>query len=78
MTPVEALAEHPVGAESERELSADVAELTDPDSDALTFTSHAGGIWVTCTTDGGEVTVGPFPAGALQDALSALQTVVEC
>src|SRR5699024_1051542 len=47
------------------------AELTAPDGDALTVTTDAQGTWITCTTDGGEVTVGPFPAAVLEEALSA-------
>ena len=47
------------------------AELTDPDGDALTLTTDAQGTWITCTTDGSEVTVGLFPAAVLAKALSA-------
>src|SRR5699024_5806032 len=49
----------------------EVVELTDPDGDALTVTTDAQGTWITCTTDGSEVTVGPFPAAVLAKALSA-------
>lgn len=45
-----------------------VTELTDPDGDALTITSDAAGTWITCTSGGEEVTVGPFPSGALWDS----------
>ena len=45
------------------------AELTDPDGDALTLTTDAQGTWITCTTDGNEITVGPFPAAVLRQAL---------
>lgn len=72
MTPVEPIAAHRFGAAPERMFTLDVAELTDSEGDALTLTTDAGGIWVTCTTDGDEVTVGPFPADSLRDALRAL------
>ncbi|MGP9734881.1 hypothetical protein ACT3SQ_10055 [Brachybacterium sp. AOP42-C2-15] len=72
MTPVEPITAHRFGAAPERMLPLDVAELTDPDGDALTLTTDAGGIWFTCTTDGDEVTVGPFPADSLRDALKVL------
>ena len=49
----------------------EAVELTDPDGDALTVTTDAQGTWITCTTDGSEVTVGPFPAAVLAKALSA-------
>ena len=45
------------------------AELTYPDGDALTLTTDAQGTWITCTTDGNEITVGPFPAAVLRQAL---------
>lgn len=45
-------------------------ELSDVDGDALTFTMDTGGIWITCTTVGTEVTVGPFPAEALLSPLT--------
>jgi len=45
------------------------AELTDPDGDALTITSDSAGTWITCSSGGDEVTVGPFPAGALRATL---------
>ena len=51
--------------------TAGTVELTDPDGDALTVTTDAQGTWITCTTDGSEVTVGPFPAAVLAKALSA-------
>ncbi|MFE5775549.1 MULTISPECIES: hypothetical protein [Brachybacterium] len=35
-------------------------ELTDPDGDCLTITIDCGSIWITCTNDVDEVTVGPF------------------
>lgn len=72
MTPVEPLTAHRFGAAPERMPPLDVAELTDPEGDALTLTTDAAGIWVTCTTDGEEVTVGPFPADSLSDVLSVL------
>src|SRR5699024_6426693 len=49
----------------------EVVELTDPDGDALTVTTGAQGTWITCTTDGSEGTVGPFPAAVLAKALAA-------
>ena len=57
---------------TERHLPDGVAELTDPDGDALTITADARGIWLTCTTEGDEVTVGPFPAESLREALTVL------
>lgn len=42
-----------------------VAEYTDIDGDALALTSDSRGLWVTCTTDDAEVTVGPFPPETL-------------
>ena len=51
--------------------TAGAVELTDPDGDALTVATDAQGTWITCTTDGGEVTVGPFPAAVLAKALAA-------
>lgn len=47
-------------------------EATDLDGDALTVTRDAQGVWVTCTSGADEVTVGPFPAGAIDTALRAL------
>lgn len=47
-----------------------VAELTDPDGDALTITSDSAGVWITCTRYGEEVTVGPFPTGELRTSLA--------
>ncbi len=46
------------------------AELTDPDGDALTISSDGAGIWITCTSGGEEVTVGPFPTGAVTAGLT--------
>ena len=45
-------------------------ELSDGDGDAVTLTTDTGGIWITCTTVGTEVTVGPFPAEALLSPLT--------
>lgn len=45
------------------------SELSDPDGDALTITSLHAGTWITCTSGGDEVTVGPFPMEALRAAL---------
>lgn len=69
---MEPTAAHRFGAAPERTLPLDVAELTDPEGDALTLITDAGGTWITCTTDGDEVTVGPFPADSLWDALKVL------
>lgn len=46
-----------------------VAELTDPDGDALTITSDCAGTWITCSSGDDEVTVGPFPTGELRATL---------
>lgn len=46
-------------------------ELSDRDGDALTVTADARGIWITCTTEGDEVTVGPFLPESLSTALDA-------
>ncbi|MDN5899629.1 MAG: hypothetical protein L0H74_06120 [Brachybacterium sp.] len=46
------------------------AELSDPDGDALTITSDHAGTWITCSSGGDEVTVGPFPMGDLRAALA--------
>lgn len=48
-------------------------ELTDPDGDALTITSDSAGIWITCSSGGEEVTVGPFLSGGLSDALAEVR-----
>lgn len=48
----------------------DTIELSDPDGDALTVTTDTDGIWVTCTADDAEVTVGPLaalPAATVSD-----------
>lgn len=54
----------------------EAAELTDGDGDALTVTADAEGIWFTCTTDGEEVTVGPFPMSSLGEALDSVGAYV--
>ena len=46
------------------------AELSDPDGDGLTLTTLLGTAWLTCTTEGEEVTAGPFPVDALKAALA--------
>ena len=61
---------HPSAVAAEHAPPFRVAELSDPDGDGLTFTALADGAWVTCTTDGGEVTVGPFPVDVLTAALA--------
>lgn len=45
-------------------------ELSDHDGDALTLTTRGTDVWITCTTDLSEVTIGPIPRAALHDALS--------
>lgn len=52
------------------------AELTDRDGDALTITSDSAGIWITCTSNGEEVTVGPLPTGELRASLAAVNRPV--
>lgn len=54
--------------------SVEAVERTDPEGDALTLTRDALGVWITCTTDGDEVTVGPFPEEALAQMLAELGT----
>lgn len=46
-------------------------ELSDPDHDAVTIHHDGAGVWVTCTSETEEVTVGPLPLEALYDWLSA-------
>lgn len=77
MYSLEPLPENRLGTTPERHLRLDAAELTDPDGDALTITTNitnTTGIWFTCTSDGDEVTVGPFPAESLKDALRGVGT----
>lgn len=50
-----------------------VTELTDPDGDALTIRSDRDSTWITCTSDGEEVTVGPLPTGELQAVMTAVR-----
>lgn len=50
-----------------------VAELTDPDGDALTITSDYAGTWITCSSGDDEVTVGPFPTGELRATLPGIR-----
>lgn len=47
-------------------------ELSDIDGDALAVIADRHGVWITCTTEGDEVTVGPFRLGALDEALAAV------
>lgn len=49
------------------------AELTDPDGDALTITSDSAGTWITCSSGGEEVTVGPFPTDELSATLAEVR-----
>lgn len=46
-----------------------IHELSDLDADALTITTRGAHTWVTCTSEGEEVTVGPFPTQKLTSAL---------
>jgi len=55
-----------------QEMPVHAVEATDPDGDALTVTMDAQGLWVTCTSGADEVTLGPFPAEAMAEALSDL------
>ncbi|HEX7350553.1 hypothetical protein [Brachybacterium sp.] len=57
------------------EMPVHAVEATDPDGDALTVTMDAQGVWVTCTSGDDEVTLGPFPATAMEEALRALVAV---
>lgn len=50
----------------------DSIEISDPDGDALTITTHADGVWITCTHGAHEVTVGPLAADDLHAALAQL------
>lgn len=45
-------------------------EISDRDSDALTLTTDAAGVWITCTHGAHEVTVGPLAADDLLAALA--------
>lgn len=47
-----------------------ISEFTDRDGDALTITTNPEGIWITCTSDRDEVTVGPFQSGILRVPLT--------
>lgn len=57
------------------EPSSHVVEATDPDGDALTVVRDGQGVWITCTAAEDEVTLGPFPSAALDEALRALAGV---
>lgn len=46
-------------------------ELSDPDRDALTLHLDDAGLWVTCTSGGQEVTVGPLAREAIAGWLAA-------
>lgn len=48
----------------------DSIEISDRDSDALTITTDAAGVWITCTHGAHEVTVGPLVADDLLAALA--------
>lgn len=45
-------------------------ELSDHDGDALTITTRGTDVWITCTTERSEVTIGSIPRSALRDALA--------
>lgn len=45
-------------------------ELSDRDGDALTLTTHAHGVWITCTSGHSEVTVGPILPDVLHAAFA--------
>ncbi|MGP9846252.1 hypothetical protein [Brachybacterium sp. 107] len=45
-------------------------ELSDHDGDALTITTRGTDVWISCTTELSEVTIGPIPRTALHDALT--------
>lgn len=48
-------------------------EATDPDGDGLSITTQGDQVWITCTGESSEVTVGPIPAGLLTDVLGTGQ-----
>lgn len=48
----------------------DSIEISDRDGDALTITTGADGVWITCTQGAHEVTVGPLVAEDLRVALA--------
>lgn len=52
-------------------MTADPLELSDRDRDALTMHLDGAGVWVTCTSDDQEVTVGPLAREALALWLTA-------
>ena len=45
-------------------------EIADVDRDVLTITTRGTDVWITCTTERSEVTIGPIPRSALRDALA--------
>lgn len=45
-------------------------EISDRDGDALTLTTHADEVWITCTHGAHEVTVGPLTTRDLYGALT--------
>ncbi|MGO2311185.1 MULTISPECIES: hypothetical protein [Brachybacterium] len=48
----------------------DSIEISDRDGDALTITTGADGVWITCTQGPHEVTVGPLPTDDLSAAFA--------
>lgn len=46
-------------------------EYTDTDGDALTITTRGNDVWITCTTDQSEVTIGPISRATLHAAFAA-------
>ncbi|MGF7022920.1 hypothetical protein [Brachybacterium tyrofermentans] len=47
-------------------------EISDRDGDALTITTGADGVWISCTQGSHEVTVGPLLADDLHIALAQI------
>ena len=46
-------------------------EMTDDDGDALSIIHDDTSLWITCTADGEEVTVGPLSTASVTTLLSA-------
>lgn len=44
--------------------------MADADGDSVTIQVREDGTWITCTTDDGEVTVGPLSTSLLQVAVA--------
>ncbi len=56
-------------------MNAHSLELSDPDRDGFTLHHDAAGVWVTCTSEANEVTVGPLPLDALREWILAPRSV---